>query len=1302
MKKFLLTTMTAILLVVYGQVNAQTWFSDDFNDLDISSDWTIYDQDGDTWIWEVTQFVDDFGFPAGTPVMNSRSWDYITGDPLTPDNWAVSPAIDLTSVTPGTDVFLTYKVCGVDPLYSGEHYGVYAATSNTIAALTAAGELFGEGSTSAPLPGGLDNMANRTVDLSSFAGQTVYVAFRHYNSFDQFVLAIDDVKVSSPQVCDGSAVSGVTVNATASPVTVSWDPQSNTDHYVVQYKKVSDATWIDVTPNPTTNSATLPTLSVGTYEVRVATVCTTTQGTFSTPVQFIVDYCAAGATTYTDEYIGNVTFADINNPSVPSTGGYENFTGIIGHVNAGSTYPFSATAGGNSYTSDQVVVWIDYNQDGDFDDAGEKAMASGQHTSPWIGNISIPSTATLGDTRMRVRLDYANAAGNNPCGTTSYGQVEDYTLNIGAPPSIPPDCTGFAVTSPANTSTIPGGLTTITWPAVATASGYRVYLGTTAAGGEINDGSTPITGTSYTVSLPANDHYYLRVVPTNIAGDATGCPGNIEFDTDATLTYCTPGGTNSSYYINDFTTTGGSNGNNISNTGTGFSSGGYGDYYATQDVSQAIGGTVNFTANMSSSTYGFRIWIDWNQDGTFDTTNEVAYSSAGYLNVHNGSFVVPATALAGDTRMRIGNSYLQDGTGPADPCNPAFIYGEYEDYKFTVDPLPTDAPDCTGFEITSPTNQSILQGGQVTITWTPATDAFGYHVKVGTTIGGGEAFDDDVTGTSQTVTVAANTIYYVGVTPYNNMGNAACTAVILFQTDDTPVYCTPGGTNSAYYVNDFTTTGGGVNISNLGTGFSPGGYGNYYATHTASQYPGGSVDFTTNIVTSGSAGFKIWIDWNQDGTFDNSAGSNEIAYASSSYLNTHTGSFTVPANAVMGDTRMRIGSSYIPNSGPPNPCDPAFTYGEFEDYKFNVFMPTVAPACTTITSPANGAILSAGNATITWNAVPMAFGYHVTVGTTPGGSEVFGGDVTGTSQTVVVSADSHYYVCVTPFNNMGNATGCSSSCIEFDTDASVACGDSFNGAFDNAPGVTGGYMSANDFFVPTGTTVSKLNSITVLMVGLANSATDFASFDVSIMTDSGSGTPGTELNFYSGITPTSVVLHSQLFAGYNTYEVTLDLGGFPVDGSPTADTRYWIGLAAYSATSQFIYWTGYVYSGPPSAQAYQSLSGGTWDPVENDNTLAPTDCIWSINASCSTLAVDDPVAKSDLAYYPNPVKDVLNISSKQGVESVEIYGVAGQKVMSVSKVSNGQVNMSRLPAGVYIVTAKLANGQAESFKVIKE
>jgi hypothetical protein len=245
--------------------------------------------------------------------------------------------------------------------------------------------------------------------------------------------AIAPVTVSALVACDGTAPAGLAVSGiTNASANVNWDPIASAS-YKVRYKKTSDPTWIEAAV--ATNSYIITGLAEGvTYEVQVAAVCTGTTGAYTNSVNFtttVPTYCTAGATSTSFEKISNVTFADINKSST-GTAGYEDFTATVGNVARNVNYNFSASFTGTSFTADEVRVWIDFNQDKDFDDAGELVFVSPTGKSPWIGSISIPADAKLGSTRMRVRLHDTSLTPNaTPCGTSSYGQVEDYTLSIG-------------------------------------------------------------------------------------------------------------------------------------------------------------------------------------------------------------------------------------------------------------------------------------------------------------------------------------------------------------------------------------------------------------------------------------------------------------------------------------------------------------------------------------------------------------------------------------------------------------------------------------------------------------------------------------------------------------------------------------------------------------------------------------------------------------------------------------------------------------------------------------------------------
>ena len=427
MRKHLLK-LAFLTLPIFGF--SQTYFSDNFDDEDISN-WTLYDEDGDGYNWETVNLGTGY-----TGAIASYSYDNASSSALTPNNYIVSPAINLSTAT---SAILKFKVKAQDPDWADETYAVYAATTNSVSAFLANGPLLTENAGDNGV-GGV--FYSKTVDLSSFAGQSqVYIAFRHYNSTDMFSIHIDDVSVEAPATVApncatlSSPANGAT-NLAYLSVPLSWTAPSSgatVDSYDVYLDKNPDPTTLVTNVTGTTYTAANLDAS-STYYWKVvpknsagsATGCTVYSFTTMAPT-----YCTAGATSTLYEKISKVVFADINKSST-STAGYEDFTSTVGNVTAGSTYTITVTGNSDSYSNDQVIVWIDLNNDKDFNDAGEQVFISAKKTTPWTGSITIPATATIGSTRMRVRLHDSVYGGNaTSCGTSTYGQVEDYTLAIG-------------------------------------------------------------------------------------------------------------------------------------------------------------------------------------------------------------------------------------------------------------------------------------------------------------------------------------------------------------------------------------------------------------------------------------------------------------------------------------------------------------------------------------------------------------------------------------------------------------------------------------------------------------------------------------------------------------------------------------------------------------------------------------------------------------------------------------------------------------------------------------------------------
>jgi PKD repeat protein len=191
---------------------------------------------------------------------------------------------------------------------------------------------------------------------------------------------------------------------------------------------------------PGTSTAQNPSVTyttVGSFDVTL--VATNAQGSDTmTKVGYITvsvkPYCTSSGNSQSLEYIAGVQVGDLNNPSGATP--YSDFTYLFTNITQGGTVNVALTPGfpSGSYT-EWWKIWIDYNDDHDFEDAGEEVF-SGSGSSVVTGSFTVPTSTIIGDTRMRVSMSYSTYP--PICGTFTYGEVEDYTATITAGGNIPP------------------------------------------------------------------------------------------------------------------------------------------------------------------------------------------------------------------------------------------------------------------------------------------------------------------------------------------------------------------------------------------------------------------------------------------------------------------------------------------------------------------------------------------------------------------------------------------------------------------------------------------------------------------------------------------------------------------------------------------------------------------------------------------------------------------------------------------------------------------------------------------------
>jgi|GEM_PF-5942955 len=141
-----------------------------------------------------------------------------------------------------------------------------------------------------------------------------------------------------------------------------------------------------------------------------------------------IEYCAASGCNTQYEWIDAVSLVNLNNVS-GNDQGYGDYTHLSENLVAGSQASINLDPGfsGQSYR-EYWKVWIDWNRDGDFYDAGERIFY-GNGNGNLSGTFQVPANAATGDLRMRVMMQW-NCYPAGPCCSIQYGEVEDYTIQV--------------------------------------------------------------------------------------------------------------------------------------------------------------------------------------------------------------------------------------------------------------------------------------------------------------------------------------------------------------------------------------------------------------------------------------------------------------------------------------------------------------------------------------------------------------------------------------------------------------------------------------------------------------------------------------------------------------------------------------------------------------------------------------------------------------------------------------------------------------------------------------------------------
>lgn len=282
------------------------------------------------------------------------------------------------------------------------------------------------------LASGVPNDGSHDIVVPNNQGNQNRIMVRGSNNIF-FDISNTNFTIGAPVVCNADVPTGLAAsNVTDSQATLSWDAVPGAT-YDLRYRELGAQSWTTVAV--TGISETVTGLSPLTdYEAQVRSKCSGgSNSAYSASVNFTtpdvqLNYCGSQSTNTNDEYISRVQLNTIDNSSGPQF--YSDFTNISTTLTKDTQYTITITPTwtGTVY-NESYAVWIDYNRDGDFDDAGEQVYTQGNTTAPSVsGSFTIPTSAVENSTRMRVSMKY-NAL-PTACETFTYGEVEDYTVII--------------------------------------------------------------------------------------------------------------------------------------------------------------------------------------------------------------------------------------------------------------------------------------------------------------------------------------------------------------------------------------------------------------------------------------------------------------------------------------------------------------------------------------------------------------------------------------------------------------------------------------------------------------------------------------------------------------------------------------------------------------------------------------------------------------------------------------------------------------------------------------------------------
>jgi len=747
-------------------------------------------------------------------------------------------------------------------------------------------------------------------------------------------------------------------NITESSATLSWGSVQLADDYGYRYKAVSSGTWITNTASST--SVSVGGLSAGTgHEFQVRSLC------------------SGGATS---SYSSSFLFTTDSN--LPPTA---DFTGTPTTVSEGQSVAFTDTStnvptswswsfpGGNPSSSTSQNPTVDYNTAGLYNVALTASNSNGNDTEtktdyitvtevlPTVGNTSVFGTTTNAAERRAVpytmpesgtlnSITMYHAGGSGSMLLGVYDGASAPANRLAVTPTTAVDTgTGWQTVNLASTVFVSGGSTI--WLAWVYESNPNVYY-ETGTPGRVDAGVGWSGGMPDPFGSGTQANYIYSIYATYVPG---GTPVQYTLTTDTvgqgSIALNPSGGTYDSGTV--VTVTANPSSGWQFDGWSGNLSGSTNPTTITMNANKSVTatfsevGTAQIVGNTdvygSSTTVANRRAVPYTMPENGSITSITMYHTGGggsmLLGVYDGEGspanrlgITPATAVGSSTGWqtvnlvspafvpggstvwlawvyesnpgirfetgspgRVESSSLWSGGMPGtfgSSSQANYIYSIYADYT------PGGAP--TQYTLTTNT----VGQGSVSLSPPGGTYNAGTVVTVTANPSSGWQFDNwsgALSGSTNPTTITMN-------------ANTSVTA--NFSESGGSVYCDSYGQNSATYI-DYVEFGSFSNASGA-AGYTD------FTNMTINMTSGGSSSYRIEKGDTNSSGFRVWIDFNNDGDF---ADSGEQVVSTGMWNNYCYGSFNIPSGLNV-TTRMRVS---VKRNNYPGPCE-VFSYGEVEDY----------------------------------------------------------------------------------------------------------------------------------------------------------------------------------------------------------------------------------------------------------------------------------------------------------------------------------------------------------------------------------